>query len=130
MKSRISALFLLFALSIALLSCEKEEDTTAQIRVITVNGTPVAGAEVRMFGQGTVDQEEVGDIAIDRTQFTANNGITTFDFTDKYQPGQSGFATLNVEITKDFPDSTAFIEGIMKVVEETANEKTFVIGQD
>jgi hypothetical protein len=130
MKSRISALFLLFALSIAMLSCEKEEDTTAQIRVITVNGTPVAGAEVRMFGQGTVDQEEVGDIAIDRTQFTANNGITTFDFTDQYQPGQSGFATLNVEITKDFPDSTAFIEGIMKVVEETANEKTFVIGQD
>lgn len=130
MKSRISALFLLFTISIAIISCKKEKDTTAEIKVITVNGTPVAGAEVRMFGQGTIDQEEVGDIAIDRTQFTANNGITTFDFTDQYQPGQSGFATLNVEITKDFPDSTAFVEGIMKVVEEKDNQKTFVIGRD
>lgn len=127
MKSRFIALFLSCSICIAMLSCEKEKDTTAIITVVTGTGTPVAGAEVRMFGQGTVDQETVGDIRIDRTQFTANNGITTFDFTDLYVPGQSGFATLNVEITKEFPDSTAFLEGIMKVVEETENSKTFVI---
>ena len=130
MNRRLTLLFLLFSFGFTIMSCEKEKDTTAQVRVITASGTPVAGAEVRMFGQGTVDQETVGDILIDKTQFTANNGYTTFDFTDLYNPGQSGFATLNVEITKDFPDSTAFLEGIMKVVEETANEKTFVIGQE
>ncbi|MFN2429859.1 MAG: hypothetical protein ABR574_07585 [Cryomorphaceae bacterium] len=125
--SRIKVLFLAIAVLITTWACNKEEDTTAEVRVVTANGTTVAGAEVRMFGQGTVDQTDVGDIRIDRTQFTASNGITTFDFTDLYVPGQSGFATLNVEITKEFPDSTAFLEGIMQVVEEEENRKTFIL---
>lgn len=125
--SRIKVLFLATAVLITTWACNKEEDTTAEVRVVTANGTTVAGAEVRMFGQGTVDQTDVGDIRIDRTQFTASNGITTFDFTDLYVPGQSGFATLNVEITKEFPDSTAFLEGIMQVVEEEENRKTFIL---
>ncbi|MCA1762548.1 MAG: hypothetical protein LC664_06110 [Flavobacteriales bacterium] len=127
MMSRIKVLFLAIAVLITTWACNKEEDTTAEVRVVTANGTTVAGAEVRMFGQGTVDQTDVGDIRIDRTQFTASNGITTFDFTDLYVPGQSGFATLNVEITKEFPDSTAFLEGIMQVVEEEENRKTFIL---
>ncbi len=125
--SRIKVLFLATVVIATALACNKEEDTTAQVRVITENGTTVAGAEVRMFGQGTIDQSDVGDIRIDRTQFTASNGITTFDFSDLYVPGQSGFATLNVEITKEFPDSTAFLEGIMQVVEEKENRKTFIL---
>lgn len=127
MMSRIKVLFLATAVMATALACNKEEDTTAEVRVITANGTAVAGAEVRMFGQGTVDQTDVGDIRIDRTQFTASNGITTFDFTDLYVPGQSGFATLDVEITKEFPDSTAFLAGIMQVIEEEENRKTFIL---
>lgn len=125
--SRIKVLFLATVVMATALACNKEEDTTAEVRVITENGTAVAGAEVRMFGQGTIDQSEVGDIRIDVTQFTASNGITTFDFSNLYVQGQSGFATLNVEITKEFPDSTAFLEGIMQVVEEEENRKTFIL---
>ena len=129
MKSRLTALFTVFLLIIALPACNKEKDTTAEVKVVLPNGSPVPGAEVRMFGQGTIDQEDVGDIRINRKGYTASNGIITFDFTDLYVPGQSGFAILNVEISKAYPDSTSTLEGIMQVVEEQKNQKTFVLGQ-
>jgi hypothetical protein len=127
MKRRLLALFTVALTAIALNSCNPTEDTMAEVRVITANGTAVPGAEVRLFGQGTIDQTHVGNIRIDEIQFTNANGLAVFDFTDLYQPGQSGFAILNVEITKDFPDSTAFLEGIMRIVEEETNKKTFTL---
>ncbi len=129
MKSRLTALFTVFLLIIALPACNKEKDTTAEVKVVLPNGSVVPGAEVRIFGQGTIDQENVGDIRIDRKGFTASNGIITFDFTDLYVPGQSGFAILNIEITKEYPDSTSYLEGIMQIVEEKNNQKTFTLGQ-
>lgn len=128
MKTRLAYLFTLLILSVATLSCNPEEDTIAEIIVVTPEGSRVPGAEVRMFGQGTVDDDQVGDIAIDRTQFTNSNGVAEFDYTDQYEPGQSGFAILDVEITFETPDSTAFVNGIMKVVEEETTAKTFVLG--
>lgn len=129
MKSRLTALFTVFLLIIALPACNKVKDTTAEVKVVLPNGSVVPGAEVRIFGQGTIDQQDVGDIRIDRKGFTASNGIIAFDFTDLYVPGQSGFAILNVEITKDYPDSTSYLEGIMQIVEEKNNQKTFTLGQ-
>lgn len=128
MKSRLTALFTVFLLLVAFSSCNKEEDTTAEVKVVLPNGSVVPGAEVRMFGQGTVDQEDVGDIKIDEKQFTSSNGIAAFDFTDLYEPGQSGFAILNVEITKEYPDSTSSTEGVFQIVEEERNQKTFILG--
>lgn len=129
MKSRLTALFTVFLLIIALTACNKEKDTVAEVKVVLPNGSAVAGAEVRMFGQGTIDQEDVGDIRINRKGFTSSNGIISFDFSDLYVPGQSGFAILNVEISKVYPDSTSTLEGIMQIVEEQKNQKTFVLGQ-
>lgn len=128
MKNRLAVLFTICLVAFTATSCEKEEDTIAQIRVITTSGASVAGAEVRLFGQGTVDQEEVGDIRIDRTVFSLGNGIAEFDLSDLYVPGQSGFAILDVEITKEYPDSTSFLSGIIKVVEEKTTKKTFTLG--
>lgn len=112
---------------LALIACNKEEDTLAEIKVVTKSGAPVPGAQVRIFAQGTTDNTEVGVIRFDRTDFTNNNGEVVFDFTDDYDRGQSGFAVLNLEITKEFPDSTAYLEGLMKIIEEETNRKTFVI---
>lgn len=128
MKTRLTYLFTLVLLGFTAISCNPEEDTIAEIIVVTPEGSRVAGAEVRMFGQGTIDDDQVGDIAIDRTQFTNANGVAIFDYTDQYEPGQSGFAILDVEITFETPDSTAFANGIMKVVEEETSAKTFVLG--
>lgn len=128
MKTRLTYLFTIVLLGIITMSCNPEEDTIAEIIVVTPEGSRVPGAEVRMFGQGTIDDDQVGDIAIDRTQFTNSNGVAEFDYTEQYEPGQSGFAILDVEITFETPDSTSFVNGIMKVVEEETTSKTFVLG--
>lgn len=130
MKSRFITLFTIALAVLLVTACNKEEDTLAEVRVLTPNGSTVAGAEVRLFGQGTTNTTEVGDIRIDVLEYTASDGLAKFDFTDLYVPGQSGFAILNVEITKEYPDSTVYMEGIMKIVEEQNNQKTFtLIGQ-
>lgn len=130
MKSRFRALFTIALAVLLITACNKEEDTLAEVKVLTPNGSAVAGAEVRLFGQGTTNTTEVGDIRIDVTEFTTSDGLAKFDFTDLYVPGQSGFAILNVEITKVYPDSTVYMEGIIKVVEEQNNQKTFtLVGQ-
>ena len=123
---KITLFTFLFSL-VLLTSCNEEEDTIAEIIVVTPENSRVGGAEVRMFGQGTIDETEVGDLRIDEIRFTNSNGVAEFDFSRFYKPGQSGFAILDVEITKEFPDSTAFISGIMKVVEEETTTKTFVL---
>ncbi|MCH2214146.1 MAG: hypothetical protein MK086_03135 [Flavobacteriales bacterium] len=127
MNSRIAVYFILiFSLGITT-SCDNEEDTIAEILVVNQEGTSVQGAEVRIFGQGTVDSDQVGDIAIDRTTFTNTNGIAEFDFTDDYEPGQSGFAILDVEILFDSPTGISAASGVLKVVEEETTRKTFVL---
>jgi hypothetical protein len=128
MKTRLTYLFTILLLGIVTMSCNPEEDTIAEIIVVTSEGSRVPGAEVRMFGQGTIDDDQVGDIAIDRILFTNSNGVAEFDYTEQYEPGQSGFAILDVEITFETPDSTSFVNGIMKVVEEETTSKTFVLG--
>ncbi|NEN25275.1 hypothetical protein G3O08_17395 [Cryomorpha ignava] len=130
MKSRFITLFTIALAVLLVTACNKEEDTLAEVKVITPNGSTVAGAEVRLFGQGTTNATEVGEIRIDVVEFTSSNGLAKFDFTDLYVPGQSGFAILNVEITKEYPDSTVYMEGIIKIVEEQNNQKTFtLVGQ-
>lgn len=130
MKSRFIALFaLVFAIAL-FTACNKEKDTIAEVKVVTPNGSVVPGAKVRMYGQSTSQNTDVGDIRIDKEGYTAGNGIIKFDFTDLYVKGQSGFAILNLDITKEYPDSTVYMPGIMKIEEETTNRKTFVlIGQ-
>ena len=130
MKSRFITLFTIALAVLLVISCNKEEDTIAEVKVVTPNGSAVAGAQVRLLGQGTTPSTEVGNIRIKEEQYTASDGLAKFDFTHLYVPGQSGFAILNVEITKEYPDSTVYMEGIIKIVEEQVNRKTFtLVGQ-
>lgn len=127
MKSRLIVL-IMFALAATVLeSCFDEKDTIAEIRVVTANDTAVPGAEVRIFGRATVTTGEVGNVTIDTIGFTNNRGIAEFDFSDQYKTGQSGFAILDVEITREFPDSTVFLQGIIRVVEQETTRRTFRI---
>lgn len=130
MKTSFKVLFT-FIIAIGLLTaCYKEKDTIAEVKVVTVSGSPVAGAEVRMYGQSTKPDDDAGEIRIDVAKFTTEKGIAVFDFSSYYVQGQSGFAILDVDITKVYPDSTVFMQAIMKVVEEETNRKTFIlIGQ-
>lgn len=127
MKTRLIAFIALVTATSVLSSCYKTEDTIAEIEVVTANNSPVAGAEVRLFGQATQVTSDVGNIVIDTVEFTGSNGVARFDFTENFQSGQSGLFILNVEITREFPDSTVFIEGIIRVEEEKTTRRTFRI---
>lgn len=127
MNNRLVA-FIALVLAVATLNaCYKVEDTIAEIELVTLNNSPVPGAEVRLFGQSTLNADDVGNILVDTVQFTGSNGVARFDFTEFYQSGQSGLFILNVEITREFPDSTFFTEGIIRVAEEETTRRTFKV---
>ena len=92
-KKRYLILLSIF-LGLALQSCFKIEETIASVTVLNSAGTPVPGAEVRLFKFGT------GETRFDTIQFTNGSGIASFNFSDFYESGQSGFAVLDIEIMK------------------------------
>ena len=57
---------------------------------------------------------------LDKETTTGDNGQAEFDYSDFYEQGQSGFAVLDIEGTKD----TLFGEGIIKIIEEETSEET------
>lgn len=127
MKNPIIRILAAVILMMGFWACQEEEDTIAEVIVVTPEGSRVGGAEVRMFGQGTEPEDERGELAIDETRFTNSNGVAEFDFSRFYEPGQSGLAILDVEITAELPSQTLVVSGIMKVVEEETTTKTFVL---
>lgn len=110
-------------LSAALMSsCRKEHDTLAQIRVLDMDGNPFPGAQVRLFGEPTINPHP--QVIIDRTLFTDADGEVIFDFTKDFNLGQGGFAVLTIEVNSG--DSLSG-EGIIKIEEEKLNAETVII---
>jgi hypothetical protein len=114
------------ALVVALLlpfatSCNEEEPTVGVVRVTDLEGRPVAGATVKLFADPTFP---LGDPnRLDKETVTDASGAASFDYSDFYEQGQSGFAVLDILATKD----TLIGEGIIKIVEEETSEETVVI---
>lgn len=109
------SLFLCFAL---LFSCYKQEKTLAIITVLDNNtNDPIADANVRLF----YDPSNGSNIPlIDVQKKTGDNGSASFDFSDRYQDGQAGFAVLDVEIDSVFM-------GVINIVEMSTTEKNIFI---
>ncbi len=110
-----SSLFLCFNL---LFSCYKQERTLAIITVLDDNtNDPIADANVRLF----YDTSNGSNIPlIDVQKITGDNGSAIFDFSDRYQDGQAGFAVLDVEIDSVFM-------GVINIVEMSTTEKNIFI---
>ncbi len=102
-------------------SCKKEKSTVAKILVLDTSGNPVENAMVHLFPTPTITPPN--RVVIGDTLYSDEKGQATFDYTDKFNLGQSGFAVLNIEIL-----SGAFTgEGIIKIEEEKINEETVII---
>jgi len=116
-------------LTLTLGACNKTEDTTAEVFVQNATGAPVPGARVRLFGESSLEDQEVGEIILDDTRYTDAEGRAFFDYTDYFEAGQSGFAVLTIEIEKDLPppEEDLFLESIMKIEEETNNVETYTL---
>lgn len=123
LAAKVGLVFLLGGLlSISLLSCRKESPTIARIRVVDTSGAPFAGAMVRLYPTPTV--LEHGSIIIDDTLYTDIDGYCIFDYTEKYNLGQAGFAVLDIEVKSG---DTLYGEGIIKIEDEKTSEETVII---
>lgn len=114
--------FLCILTVFACISCDKEEDTIALVRVVDVEGVPVEQVLVKVFPEPSNTSAQEGNLIPEVEQFTDAAGEATFDFSEYYEQGQAGFAVLNIEATKD----TVLIEGIIKVDPEVINEETLI----
>lgn len=118
--TRIFSLSIVAAVGLLLTGCYKMEETVANIYVVRLEGdeqVPVSEAEVRLFAEGG------GEPRFDTTQTTTDEGFTSFNFSDLYVAGQSGFAVLSIECEKGNLSGT----GLIKVEEMVTNEATVVM---
>lgn len=111
----------LAAVALVLPSCTKEKPTKALITVKMEDGTPVPEAYVKLYAD---PQFPLGDPnRLTKELYTDGAGLATFDYSEFYEQGQSGFAVLDILCTFD----TLVGEGIIKIEEEKTNEETVII---
>ena len=123
MKQLLSLIFL----SVMVMGCYKELPTVANIQVVHIDDSgveiPVNNAEVRLYSYGSGQGGSNGGLRFDITQNTTANGQTTFNFSEYYKPGQTGFAVLDIQVTK----GSLYGEDLIEIVEMEINERKVVI---
>ena len=97
-------------------SCYKKKDTIAVVKVLkSVSNDPLVNSSVRLF---YVDAS--GSSKFDITKNTLSNGSASFDFSDSFNEGQSGFIVLDIEIDNVFM-------GVINIQELTTTEKIIYV---
>ena len=103
----ISFILVLFG---SLSSCiKKEKPTIVLINVRQSNGAIVENVNVRLFGVPNNSSIQ-GSLAIDLYATTNSDGVASFDLSDYYNTGQTGFAILNIYAEKQGIYSESYIE--------------------
>lgn len=127
---------LVLGLAVIFNSCNKERETTAIIHVLDIDDSPVEGAVVTMYADATDPTQTVraGFERSSNQETTNNRGKVIFNLTDMYEQGASGLAVLNVYATyftlndTDATDTLHYFgDGVIKIVEEQANELDVII---
>lgn len=99
-------------------ACNKEEPTKAVIIVKNADGSTVPDVHVKLFANAPLP---VGDQSrLTKEGYTGGDGRVTFEYSEFYEQGQSGFAVLDILCTKD----SLIGEGIIKILEEETTEET------
>ncbi len=126
--NRIIAKTGIFVMLVAILtvgmmtSCRKESPTIAVITVVDTSGAVFSGAMVRLYPVPTVNPHP--GITIDDTLISGSDGKASFDYTDRFNLGQAGFAVLDIEVRSG--DSLVGT-GVMKVEAEKTSNETVVL---
>lgn len=90
--------------------------------MVDTSGIPVPSAMVRLYPTPTIPNFK--PTIIDDTLYSDANGYATFDYTDRFNRGQSGFAVLDIQV--EGAGGLAG-EGIIKIVEEETVEETVIV---
>ncbi len=113
---------LIAILSIGMFSCRKESPTVAVITVRDTSGAIFPGAMVRLYPTPSINPHP--GITIDDTLVSDVNGQATFDYTDRFNLGQAGFAVLDIEVRSG---DTLYGEGIIKIEAEKTSEEIVIL---
>jgi len=106
-----------FGMVLLTTSCGKEKDTIAQVKVVSkADGSPVANLQVTL----TVVDAPVLAEYLPANSETNNIGLASFNFTDQYKLGQSGFAVLDVIVTQGSNE----VKSVIKIEEQVTSEVT------
>ena len=103
-------------------SCRKESPTIAIITIVDTAGVVFQNATVRLYPVPTVSPHP--GITIDDTAFSDVDGKATFDYTDRFNLGQAGFAVLDIEV---WSGDTLYGTGIIKIEAEVTSEESVVL---
>ena len=118
--SYLTAVILLFAV---LISCKKDVETIAVIKVRDIQNQPVDKCMVVLYGHST--ENKPASVAVFDTTFTNVYGEAEFNMSKLYKSGQAGVAILDINARK----GTAVGKGIIKIEEEKTTEATVFIAE-
>lgn len=104
-------------------SCDKPQDTIGIITVEDLQGEPVHGAHVRVFGDPSDTVYATNKVRVDKEGTTGKSGTVEFNFEEYYEDGQSGMMVLDIEAKKDSFSAEDYIE----IVHGEKNKKTVVL---
>lgn len=122
-KLKLVSGFVFFVAFIGITSCKKDKETIATVIVLNDEGLPVPGATVRLFSNPSENPPPPNALRFDTKATTNGTGRATFNFSEFYKKGQSGFAVLDIEAFK----GNLYGVGIIKIEEETTTEESITI---
>ncbi len=121
---RIALLFVSFLLLIGLsISCDEPQETIGIITVENLQGDPVHGAKVRVYGDPSDTVYATKKVRVDKEGTTDAAGQVQFNFEEYYEDGQSGLMVLDIKAKKDSFSAEDYIE----IIHGKKNKKNVVI---
>jgi hypothetical protein len=118
------SLLAIFSLTMSV-GCKKKVDTFAVVVVKNNANGLVAGANVLLKAEGTIDEPaSINTDIFPMSAVSDSEGKATFNFNEVYQVGQAGVAVLTIEVVAGSKTG----QGVIKVEQEqTTEEVVFVI---
>lgn len=108
--------FLIFIVIVTIFSsCYKEKTTIVTVNVQDAAGNSIAGAQVRLYAEPTVNS--TNEMIADYTKTTNSYGEAYFNLSNLYEPGQSGVGIFKLK--GQFQNLVG--EGIVEVKQEENN---------
>lgn len=103
--------------------CEDEQETVGIIKVDDIEGKPVHGALVRVYGKPSDSLYSQKKVRVEKEGRTGSAGSIEFSFEEYYEDGQSGLMVLDIKVKKD----TLTAEDYIEIIHGEKNEKRIVL---
>jgi len=101
MTSLYKTLFFI-TISIVICGCYNEKDTKLTVRVRDISNDPLSGALVKIIAEDPIIEDSTDNSVntdLNKESTTNSSGEATFDYTENYKAGQSGYAVFKVEVS-------------------------------